>query len=30
MGSAVARGVFLADLFETTGNIWMTTPERLR
>ena len=24
MGSAVARGVFLADLFETTGNVWMT------
>ena len=25
MGSAVARGVFLADLFETSGNVWMTT-----
>ena len=24
MGSAVAEGVFVADLFETTGNIWMT------
>jgi len=28
MGSAVARGVFLADLFETTGSIWMTTLTR--
>ena len=24
MGSAVAEGVFVADLFETTSNIWMT------
>ena len=28
LGSAVAVGVFLADLFETTGNIWLTTPAR--
>jgi hypothetical protein len=28
MGSAVARGLFLADLFETTGNLWMTTLRR--
>jgi serine/threonine protein kinase len=25
-GSAVAEGVFLADLFETTGNVWVMTP----
>ena len=24
-GSAVARGIFIANLFETTGNLWMTT-----
>ena len=24
-GSAVASGLFVASLFETTGNIWMTT-----
>jgi eukaryotic-like serine/threonine-protein kinase len=28
MGSAVADGVFVADLFETTGNVWMTTLPR--
>ena len=28
LGSAVARGMFLADLFETTGNLWMTTLRR--
>ena len=30
MGSAVAEGVFIADLFETTGNIWMTTLPRIQ
>jgi hypothetical protein len=30
LGSAVARGIFLADLYETTGNIWMTTLHRQR
>ena len=30
MGSAVAEGVFVADLFETTGNIWMTTLPRMQ
>jgi hypothetical protein len=24
-GSAVARGIFVANLFETTGNLWMTS-----
>jgi serine/threonine protein kinase len=28
LGSAVARGMFLADLFETTGNLWLTTLRR--
>ena len=28
LGSTVARGVFLAELFETTGNIWLTTLSR--
>ena len=26
-GSAVVRGMFVANLFETTGNLWMTTLE---
>jgi hypothetical protein len=26
-GSSVARGIFVANLFETTGNLWMTTLE---
>jgi Tol biopolymer transport system component len=30
MGSAVARGVFLADLYDTSGNVWMTTLTRAR
>jgi hypothetical protein len=25
LGSAVARGVFLAELYDMTGNIWMST-----
>jgi hypothetical protein len=25
MGSAVARGVFLMDLFDISGDVWMTT-----
>jgi serine/threonine protein kinase/Tol biopolymer transport system component len=28
LGSAVAESLFLADLFETTGNIWLTAPAR--
>jgi Tol biopolymer transport system component len=28
LGSAVARGLFLAGLFETTGNLWITTLRR--
>ena len=27
-GSATVTGMFLAELFETTGNIWMTTIQR--
>jgi len=27
-GNAVATGMFVADLYETTGNIWMTTVTR--
>jgi len=26
----IAEGVFIADLFETTGNIWMTTLPRMQ
>jgi hypothetical protein len=26
-GSAVVRGMFVANLYETTGNLWMTTFE---
>ena len=26
-GSAVVRGIFVANLFQTTGNLWMTTLE---
>jgi serine/threonine protein kinase/Tol biopolymer transport system component len=28
MGSAVARGMFVADLFDTSGNIWLTAVRR--
>jgi hypothetical protein len=24
MGSAVTRGAFFADLYDTSGNIWLT------
>jgi Tol biopolymer transport system component len=29
-GSAVARGIFVVNLFETTGNLWMTTLTAMR
>lgn len=30
LGSAVAAGLFVANLRETTGNVWMTTLTRAR
>jgi hypothetical protein len=30
LGSAVAEGVFLADLFETIGNVWVMTTPRIQ